>query len=47
MKQQIQINWQVTVLLRVSTLLYHLQGARNQYFAKLHKYVNAEFSDTI
>ena len=27
--------------LYVSTVLRHLQGTRNQYPAKLHKYVNA------
>jgi len=29
---------QIVTLLHVSTLSCHLQGARNQYLAKLHKY---------
>ena len=34
-------------LLHVSTLLCHLQGARSQYLAKLHKYVSAAVGNTI
>jgi hypothetical protein len=33
--------------LHVSTLLCHLQGARSQYLAKLHKYVSAIVGGTI
>jgi len=43
-----QVNSQIIVLLvHVSTLLYHLQGARIQYLAKLHKYVTAVVGNTI
>jgi len=35
------------LLLLVSTLLRHLQGARSQCLAKLHKYVNAVVGNTI
>jgi len=30
---------QIITLLHVSTILYHPQGARSSYLAKLHKYV--------
>jgi len=38
---------QIITLLQVSTLLCHPQGARSQYLAKLHKYVNAAVGNTI
>jgi hypothetical protein len=42
MTNQCTINLQtIILLLHVSTLLCHSQGARNVYLAKLHKYVNA------
>jgi len=41
MTNQCTINWQMIILLlHVSALLCHPQGARSQYLAKLHKYVN-------
>jgi hypothetical protein len=42
------MNWQIIILLlHVSTLLCHLQGAHCRYLAKLHKYVNVVVGDTI
>jgi hypothetical protein len=37
----------IILLLHVSTLLCHLQGARSYYLTKLRKYVNAAVGDTV
>jgi hypothetical protein len=48
MTNECTINWQIILLLlHVSTLLCHPQGASSEYFAKLHKYVNAVAGNTI
>ena len=39
-KSTITINSQIITLLHVSTLSCHLQTARIQYLAKLHKYIH-------
>ena len=40
MTNKCTVNWQIITLLHVLTLLWHPQGVRSQYVAKLHRYVN-------
>jgi len=41
------VEYTIMLLLHVSTQLFLPQGARIWYVAKLHKYVNAVFDNTI